>query len=166
MNKTILISTSLLTILILAACGGNAPQPPPATDPVTEALPQPTAIPATETAVPVVVEATEETAPVEAPTEAASPASVSYAANVKPIFDAYCIECHGVESKKEGLDMLTYENLIAGSRHGPVLVPGDANNSLLVQLIVEGEMPNRGPALTPEEMQVIIDWINQGALNN
>lgn len=46
------------------------------------------------------------------------------------------------------------------------IVPGNANESLFVKLIVEGEMPNRGTKVTPEELQLIIDWVNQGALNN
>lgn len=165
MNKTRLITTSLLSIFFIAACGGNTPLTQPAADPATETASQPTMIPATETAVPT-SEATEAIQASEPPTEAAVAATVSYAANVKPIFDAKCIECHGVETRKEGLDMLTYDNLMAGSRHGSVLTPGDANDSLLVQLIVEGEMPNRGPAVTPEELQIIIDWVDQGALNN
>jgi hypothetical protein len=47
-----------------------------------------------------------------------------------------------------------------------VLVPGDANASLLVELIVKGDMPNRGEPVTPAELQLIMDWVNQGALNN
>ncbi len=62
--------------------------------------------------------------------------------------------------------MQTYDNIFAGSRNGPVIEPGNAADSLLVQLIVDGEMPNRGAPVTPEELQLIIDWVNQGALNN
>lgn len=160
MKTKILFVTSLSTFILLAACGGNAPQTPPETAAPTEAALQPTALPAaTDTAVPA-VEAT------EAQTEVAASTTVSYAANVKPIFDAKCIKCHGVESTKEGLDMQTYENLMAGSRNGSVLTPGDAANSVLVDLIVRGKMPNRGQKLSAEEIQIITDWINQGASNN
>lgn len=160
MKTKILFATSLLTLILLAACEGNAPQTPPETAAPTEAAPQPTAIlAATDTAVPA-VEAT------EAQTEAPVSTTVSYIANVKPIFDAKCIKCHGVESTKEGLDMQTYENLMAGSRNGSVLTPGDAANSVLVDLIVRGKMPNRGQKLSAEEIQIITDWINQGASNN
>ena len=62
--------------------------------------------------------------------------------------------------------MTTYELLLAGSNNGIVIISGNANESLLVQLIEAGEMPNRGPDVTSEELQIIIDWINQGALNN
>ena len=62
--------------------------------------------------------------------------------------------------------MDTYESLMAGSEDGPVITPGDAQESLLVQKILSGKMPKRGPKLTPEETQIIIDWINLGAQNN
>ena len=70
------------------------------------------------------------------------------------------------EHVSEGLDMNTYETLMAGSQNGPVIVPGDADDSLLIQKVTEGKMPKRGPKLTPAQIQIIIDWINAGALNN
>ena len=66
----------------------------------------------------------------------------------------------------EGLDMNTYETFLAGSQNGPVIVPGDANDSLLIQKVTAGKMPKRGPKLTPAQIQIITDWINAGALNN
>ena len=163
MTKTTLPLTLLLTLFLIAACGGGStPQTPPETATPTEPPVQPTAIPATNTSVPV-TDAPTEVAPA---TDSAVSTGVSYIANVKPIFDAKCIKCHGVETTKEGLDMQTYENLMAGSRNGSVLTPGDAANSVLVDLIVRGKMPNRGPKLSEEEIQIITDWINQGALNN
>lgn len=62
--------------------------------------------------------------------------------------------------------MLTYDDLMAGGKDGQVVLPGDAANSLLVQLITELKMPKRGPKLTPVQIQAITDWVNQGALNN
>jgi len=164
MKKITLPLTLLLTLFLLAACGGGStPQTQPETATPTEAPVQPTALPtSTNTSVPP-TDAPTETAPA---TDAAVSTGVSYAANVKPIFDAKCIKCHGVESTKEGLDMLTYENVMAGSFNGSVITPGDANNSILVDLIVRGKMPNRGQKLSDDEIQIIIDWVNQGALNN
>jgi uncharacterized membrane protein len=162
MKKTIILLSAFLLIVILAACGGNAPASTADLEPAapTQAESTPTDVPA---ATEETVSATEEPAAAESE---ASTAAVSYANDVYPVIEAKCIKCHGVESKKEGLDMLTYDNLMKGSRNGAVVAPGDANNSLFVQLIVEGEMPNRGAKVTPEELQLIIDWVNQGALNN
>lgn len=168
--KRILTTTSILLLTIfLAACGTQAATEAPQTQPEvvspTEAISQPTEEISSPTAESAPV--TEEAVATEAPaTEAASSTGVSFANDVYPIFQASCVECHGVKSTKEGLDMLTYENLMIGSRQGPVLVPGNASESLLVQLIVNGEMPNRGALLTSDQIQIITDWINQGALNN
>jgi len=83
-----------------------------------------------------------------------------------PIFENRCNKCHGIDQVKEGLDMRTYETLMAGSKNGAVLVPGNSADSFLIQQVVKGKMPKRGPKLTPEQIKVISDWINAGALNN
>lgn len=164
MKKQTLPVITLLMIMILSACGGQAPQatlePAAPTETVTQPIPIPTD---TATFAPTAEVPTATEAPT---TEGDSTSIVSYANDIIPILEMRCFKCHGIETTKEGLDMLTYENLMAGSRNGPVLVPGNANESLLVQLIVEGEMPNRGDPVTPDELQLIIDWIDQGALNN
>ena len=101
-------------------------------------------------------------------TKAASPtrSEVSYANDVQPILESRCGKCHMGEFVSEGLHMDTYESLMEGSDHGPVIVPGDAGESLLVQQLVKGKMPKRGPKLTPAQIQIITDWIEAGALNN
>lgn len=169
MKKIILSVLTVLTIFALAACGAQAPAPT-ATEPATatqaEATPtQPPA--ATDTvAAPTEAPATDTAVPVTEATDAPAASGISFANDIQPILGAKCAKCHGVEQVKEGLDVQTYDALMAGSFNGSVITPGNANDSLFVQLIVEGEMPNRGTKVTPEELQVIIDWVNQGALNN
>lgn len=93
-------------------------------------------------------------------------AEVSFANDVQPILEYRCGECHMGDFVSEGLRMDTYESLMAGSDHGAVIVPGDASRSLLVQQLVKGKMPKRGPKLTPVQIQTISDWIDAGAPNN
>ncbi len=158
MNKPLIFSLTLLTIIVLA-CGGQATQTPPAPATATETVILPAA---TDTLPPT---STDTPAPqAGAPTQAA--ASVSFAKDILPIFEESCNKCHGVQQIKEGLDMRTYESLMAGSFNGSVITPGNANGSFLVEQIVKGEMPKRGPKLLPAQIQLIIDWINAGALNN
>jgi mono/diheme cytochrome c family protein len=83
-----------------------------------------------------------------------------------PLIESRCINCHGGERTQEGLDMKTHAAIMAGSENGPVVTPGDAANSSLAQLVIEGKMPKRGPKLTPDQVQLVVDWINQGALDN
>jgi uncharacterized membrane protein len=91
---------------------------------------------------------------------------VSFSKDIQPIFESRCIKCHGGLKTEEGLDLTTYEMLMAGSENGSMLSAGDSGNSPLVQLSVEGKMPKRGPKLTPSEIQLLIDWIDTGAPNN
>jgi hypothetical protein len=48
-----------------------------------------------------------------------------------------------------------------GGESGPVIVPGDPQNSLLVQK-QSGAQPHFGQ-LTPEELKLVSDWIAAGA---
>jgi mono/diheme cytochrome c family protein len=99
-------------------------------------------------------------------TGAAPSTEVSYAKDVRPILESRCASCHMGEFVSEGLDMNTYESLMEGSQNGPVIDPGDAKHSLLIKKVTEGEMPKRGPKLTPAQIQILTDWINAGAPNN
>lgn len=160
MKKQILRAFTLVVLIVaLSACGESLRAPLSTPEPAapTQAVSQPTQLPAAIVDIPTAT---------EAPVIEKTPSAISFLNDVKPILDARCIKCHGVERTKEGLDLQTYENIFAGSRNGPVLEPGNAEDSLLVQLIVEREMPNRGDPVTAEELQLIIDWVNQGALNN
>jgi len=152
-----LIPTLFVLILAIAmtACGPSAAATP------EPALPAPTESPAS-TPAEAPAQPTETTA---AATEPAT-APISFAGDVMPIFESRCINCHGGDQTREGLDMKTYESLMAGSENGPVVAPGDSNNSKLVELLLNGKMPKRGPKLTPAETQTIVDWVDAGALNN
>ena len=93
-------------------------------------------------------------------------ANVSFSKDVMPILQSRCISCHGGGQSNRGLSFDTYDTLMAGSNNGLVIVPGDPNNSRLIQLVQSGTMPKRGPKLTPDQIQILIDWILAGALNN
>lgn len=100
---------------------------------------------------------------------------VSYSADVKPFTEKYCMRCHGEGgegSEKSGLRLDDYESLMKGTKHGPVVKPGDSFTSALVML-VEGRadpslrMPHdQGDAPGQEEIDVVKAWIDQGAKNN
>ena len=88
---------------------------------------------------------------------------ISFEQNVLPILTARCAlsGCH-VADGPHGLDFRTYASFIAGGEHGPPFIPGNAQESEIVEEIVEGKMPPppREP-LSDAEIQVIINWINQ-----
>src|ERR1700722_5832694 len=63
------------------------------------------------------------------------PASVDFAKDVQPIFNAKCLACHSGSGAKSGLQLDTYEDVLAGGDDGKVVVPGDSKSSLLAQRI-------------------------------
>ena len=160
-NKTILVlAFSLIVSLALVGCGTQAPAETVAADPGPSADPQPE---------PTKMSEPEPTVPPEAPTEApveAPAGEVSFANDVMPIVQSRCINCNGGDRIEEGLVFFTYEDVMAGSDNGPVVIPGDVENSLLVELVASKEMPKRGPKLTPPQVQLITDWVAAGAQNN
>lgn len=86
---------------------------------------------------------------------------------VRPLFVKHCYSCHGPEAKpiKGGFSMATRTRLLSGGDTGPAIVPGDAQQSLLVDAINYGElyeMPPEGK-LSKDEIAVISQWVNAGA---
>jgi mono/diheme cytochrome c family protein len=160
-RMNITIATLILMVGLLSACGS---QPAETSVPAS----QPTEVSAPVTEAPAATTAPTNTAqPAEEPTTEPAPATgISFANDVLPILNSRCLNCHGGDRVEEGLIVKTYGELMAGSENGAVIIPGDANGSLLVELISNQKMPKRGPKLTPPQVQIIVDWVNQGALNN
>ncbi|MYB93277.1 hypothetical protein F4054_13175 [Candidatus Poribacteria bacterium] len=99
-----------------------------------------------------------------APMETHEPVDVevAFTQNLLPILTTRCAlsGCH-VADGPHGLDFRTYESFIAGGEHGPVFIPGNAEESEVVEEIVSGRMPPGGPPLSDTEIQLFRDWINQ-----
>jgi len=157
-------------VLIVGSFSACAAQPvkSPASSPTEEILPATQAPtdppPSTDTAAPTEPAAATESAAVTEP--AVEGATVSFTNDVLPIIQSRCVGCHGGDRTEEGLVLKTHADIMAGSDNGPVITPSDPDNSLLVELVSTQKMPKRGPKLTPPQVQLIIDWVNQGALNN
>jgi nitrate/TMAO reductase-like tetraheme cytochrome c subunit len=98
------------------------------------------------------------------PTPTPSPLNLSgpltYDATIGPLFKSRCGACHG-EDGIQGLNLTTYQTAMKGSVNGPVIIPGNAAGSPLVQK-QSGSTPHFGQ-LTPEELTLVINWINAGA---
>ena len=90
---------------------------------------------------------------------------VSFEKDVMPIFKASCLSCHKADKKKGKLDMSTYAELMKGGKQGNPVKPGDPAKSLIIEMISgkEPEMPEKGDKLTDAQVQIISEWIKQGA---
>jgi mono/diheme cytochrome c family protein len=118
----------------------------------------------------------------------ATKTGVTYAADIRPIFEVSCFRCHGADRQKGKLRLDSLEAVLKGSEDGPVVVPGDSTKSPLVVAIArldpdtamppmrkqrnKGGPPAGGPPgapppqvkpLTPEQVGLVRAWIDQGA---
>lgn len=108
---------------------------------------------------------------------------VSFSADVQPIFDKHCIECHegsGEGVTASGFSVRDYDSVMKGTNLGKVVVSGSSMSSTLY-LVAAGktspeiQMPPHHPEslakgrrmpLSDEEVGIIQAWIDQGAKNN
>jgi len=98
---------------------------------------------------------------------------VTYAKDIKPIFDKSCTRCHGAEKPKGQLRLDSVAGVTKGSEHGKVIQAGKSAESKLVIMVAQAGDPddvmppprnraNIGP-LTKDQVALIRAWIDQGA---
>ena len=92
---------------------------------------------------------------------------VNFVKQVKPLLEANCAKCHGVRPTK-AYSLLTKQKAFApGESEEPPIMPGKADQSLIIQLIKsddpEHRMPQKKPAMKAAEVALIERWINEGA---
>jgi mono/diheme cytochrome c family protein len=109
-------------------------------------------------------------APTAAPTlpPASTKTGVTYATDIKPIFDASCVKCHGTKKPGHGIVLTSLESTLKGGKDGPIIVVGDSTKGDLIESIAhlgdpQSFMPKRGKQLTPDQIGLIRAWIDQGA---
>ena len=74
--------------------------------------------------------------------QGAATGSPQFERDVRPILREYCLDCHGATEKHEGgLDLRLVRFMAKGGESGTAIVPGKADESLLIQRIESEEMP-------------------------
>ncbi len=90
---------------------------------------------------------------------------VHFQQRVYPLLNDRCFGCH----KSEGRNPIKLASfyLMQTTYDEPTVVVGDPEASILYQVLTapgKDRMPKKGPAFTPDEMQVIHQWIKDGAV--
>jgi mono/diheme cytochrome c family protein len=93
---------------------------------------------------------------------------ISFKRQVEPLIARWCLPCHQPENVTANLDMSSREAMLKGGDSGPLFVPGKADESLIVKRLTQDtiqapQMPPGERKFTDAELQIIKDWINQGA---
>ncbi len=104
---------------------------------------------------------------------------VSFNDHVFPLIEERCLDCHGepyVKSgrtihPKAGLRLDTYEWIIKGNLDGAIIEKGNPDESTLIGVVTLNDddpeiMPPKGEPLTQEEIDMLIQWIKEGAKEN
>jgi len=96
-------------------------------------------------------------------------ACVSYTADVKPILDSNCINCHSGATPPRNLHLDSYAGVLAGGLTGTEVVSCQAEGSLIYLKVsldnppVGARMPLGGPYLATSQIEIIRRWIDIGA---
>ena len=101
--------------------------------------------------------------------------AVSFSQDVKPIIDKNCLACHkegGEGFEASGFSMLTYDDLMKGTKFGPMIIGGDSAGSNMI-VLMEGRadpsisMPHGSmDPVRKADIETLRLWIDQGAKNN
>jgi hypothetical protein len=102
---------------------------------------------------------------------ASTKTGLTFATDIKPIFDASCVKCHdGTKKPRAGLALDTLAGTLKGSHDGKVVTVGDSAHSDLVSSVAhigdpDSFMPKGKGAqpLTADQIGLIRAWIDQGA---
>lgn len=94
--------------------------------------------------------------------------TVDYSTQIKPILNKKCIACHGGVKKQGGFSMLFEDEAKAKLKSGKyAIVPGDVSASEMIRRIKlddpEERMPFEHEALPQEEIELLSQWIKEGA---
>lgn len=93
---------------------------------------------------------------------------ISYSADIQPIFNANCANCHTGGGSSGNLRLDNYTLLMSTGIHAPVIVANQPDSSYLVKKI-EGTAGDRMPLggfLSLSDSLIIRVWISQGAMDN
>lgn len=97
-----------------------------------------------------------------------TPASgdIDFARDIKPIFEASCVKCHGRGKDKGGFRLDTRDTFLKGGESGVVATAGRSAESYLIELVSgldpDNVMPVKGSKLTAKQVGLLRAWIDLG----
>lgn len=97
---------------------------------------------------------------------------VSFNRDIRPILTQKCFQCHGpdAKSRKSRLRLDDRNDALVDRGGYAAIVPGNAHSSALMTRVLSGNPNKKMPpaklekALTKREIQLLRDWIDQGAM--
>src|SRR5215210_684908 len=100
-----------------------------------------------------------------------APSEIRFNRDIRPILSENCFACHGPDApaRKADLRLDTKAGLFGKSKHAVAIVPGDPSKSEAVARVQNADPdevmppPKTGKKLTPEQVDLLKRWVEQGA---
>ena len=97
--------------------------------------------------------------------DATADGSLLFRETVQPILQDRCLACHNQKVRSSGLSLETRGGVLNGGTRGPAVLPGDSEQSRLIQALAHSsdlKMPPGGK-LPEAEIQALVRWVALGA---
>ena len=96
-------------------------------------------------------------------------AKVNFEDDILPLFEDYCIDCHGPNKQKSGFRVDRRVHLLKGGDSGlPAVIPMNPGKSYMIEVIKSDDpeigMPPKGGKLFDDEVELLEQWIAEGAV--
>ncbi len=93
---------------------------------------------------------------------------LDFEGDVKPLLESRCVNCHHSGALFGNLNLENREHAFAKRPTGPVILPGKPNESPLYYVLKlppkdSKAMPPTGHRISDKEMDLIYQWIDEGA---
>lgn len=94
--------------------------------------------------------------------------AIDFNKDVRPILNENCTECHGGVMQAGDVSFIFRDQVLGAGKSGrPIVIPGRPNASEMITRITSSDpsfrMPLDAPALPPEKVAVLEQWIEEGA---
>jgi cytochrome c553 len=90
-----------------------------------------------------------------------------FESRIRPVLAGSCFKCHGPKRANNGLRVDSREALLKGGQHGPAILPGRPDKSLLIRALGRLDAEIKMPPDKPLPQSVRADfatWVNHGAV--
>ena len=96
------------------------------------------------------------------------PRFVTYSQDIRPLLEKHCVECHSGWFPDGGLRLDTIDAILKGGKSGPAIVPGFPDKGWLTYSLSTAanrrmQMPPSGDRLSQSQVDLIKEWLKQGA---
>ena len=89
-----------------------------------------------------------------------------FRSQVAPILERHCLSCHSGDNAKGKLSLATAATLKAGGNSGSPIVPGNVDDSELLDMVSGDKplMPPNAPPLSQAQVEILRRWVQAGAV--